>query len=136
MCCIPQSTECCNTLKNVTNFTEKFVKGKKVPSLSLLCLFFSDDKEDNYESSNLNDTQTLRKEGIEQYCLNSRNKKAKFERVILVTNPDKTLAYCHVPKAASSAWMLIFSQMNKLQSKSVLWEENFPPGKPFFLLHK
>ena len=33
-------------------------------------------------------------------------------QVILTTEPKGKLAYCHVPKAASSSWMLAFAELN------------------------
>ena len=32
--------------------------------------------------------------------------------VTLITEPTKKIAYCHVPKVASTAWMLSFAEMN------------------------
>ena len=33
-------------------------------------------------------------------------------KVKLVMEPSRTIAYCHVPKIASTAWMLGFAKMN------------------------
>ena len=33
-------------------------------------------------------------------------------KVKLVMEPSRTVAYCHVPKIASTAWMLGFAKMN------------------------
>ena len=38
---------------------------------------------------------------------------------MITTEDTKRLAYCHVPKVASSAWMLTFAEMNHLE-KSVV----------------
>ena len=38
---------------------------------------------------------------------------------VITTEETKRLAYCHVPKVASSAWMLTFAEMNHLE-KSVV----------------
>ena len=96
----------------------------------LLCDFFSDAMRDKESLKQLleYDTQLVRKERVKMLCQNSSNKKTKFQKVTLVTNPDKTLAYCHVPKAASSAWMLIFAHINKLEKKPFLWPGNFSHG--------
>ena len=37
-----------------------------------------------------------------------------YTTVTLVTEPSHTLGYCHVPKVASSSWMLAFAKMNGL----------------------
>ena len=95
-----------------------------------LCDFFSDAMRDKESLKQLleYDTQLVRKERVKMLCQNSSNKKTKFQKVTLVTNPDETLAYCHVPKAASSAWMLIFAHINKLENKPFLWKGNFSYG--------
>ncbi len=38
----------------------------------------------------------------------------KKDIVYFVTDKTGSLAYCHVPKAASTTWMLLFSRMNQL----------------------
>jgi hypothetical protein len=49
--------------------------------------------------------------------------------VIFVTNKSGLLAYCHVPKAASTTWMLAFAQMNSLTSNVTEMEELFASGR-------
>ena len=36
------------------------------------------------------------------------------DTVTLVIEPSHTIGYCHVPKVASSTWMLAFAKMNGL----------------------
>ena len=39
--------------------------------------------------------------------------------VTLTTEPQKELAYCHVPKVASSSWMLTFAEMNRINPDKI-----------------
>ena len=39
-------------------------------------------------------------------------------KVKLVMEPSRTIAYCHVPKIASTAWMLGFAKMNGFLNKT------------------
>ena len=48
---------------------------------------------------------------------------SKFSRIRFVTDPDKALAFCHVPKAASSSWMQVFAGLNQLQKREDLIKE-------------
>ena len=59
-------------------------------------------------------TQVLRKRKVEEFCKNFKNNQSKyFPEIVLVTDPEEKLAYCHVPKVASSAWMLVFAELNQ-----------------------
>ncbi len=59
-------------------------------------------------------TQVTRKAKVKEFCKHYKNSKSKyFPKIVLVTDPEKSLAYCHVPKVASSAWMLIFAELNQ-----------------------
>ena len=40
-----------------------------------------------------------------------------------MTDPEKRLAYCHVPKAASSSWMSVFADLNGIEERKDLVEE-------------
>jgi hypothetical protein len=63
-------------------------------------------------------SQTTRKRKVTEFCKNFKDSKEKyFPQIRLVTDPDKHLAYCHVPKVASSAWMLIFARLHQDQFK-------------------
>ena len=39
--------------------------------------------------------------------------------VTLITEENKKLAYCHVPKVASTAWMLSFAEMNLISASDI-----------------
>ena len=43
----------------------------------------------------------------------------KLPGVSLITEPTEKLAYCHVPKVASTAWMLSFAEMNLIPASSI-----------------
>ena len=40
----------------------------------------------------------------------------------MTTEPNKELAYCHVPKVASSSWMLTFAEMNLVDNETMMRE--------------
>lgn len=37
---------------------------------------------------------------------------SSYTRVTLVMEPSRSVAFCHVPKVACTAWMLAFAKMN------------------------
>ena len=41
-------------------------------------------------------------------------KKEKVDETVITTEKTNHLGYCHVPKVASSSWMLTFAEMNHL----------------------
>jgi len=78
------------------------------------------------KSEDVRVAQLQRIQNAKDFCKNSSqilptNKKSK---VVLVTDPEQRLAYCHVPKVASSAWMIIFSDLNRLPTKLHLFEKD------------
>ncbi len=40
----------------------------------------------------------------------------------LITDANQSLAYCHVPKAASTSWMAAFAKLNKVANYHLLLE--------------
>ena len=43
-----------------------------------------------------------------------QNKVKTTQKVVLIRDENQSVAYCHVPKAASTTWMVAFAKMNKL----------------------
>lgn len=55
--------------------------------------------------------------------------KKRTSSVRLITSRDKTVAYCHVPKAASTSWMVAFAQLNQVQDYQQLIERGLLHGE-------
>ena len=39
-------------------------------------------------------------------------------KVTLVMEPSRSIAFCHVPKVASTLWMLVYAKMNELLNET------------------
>jgi len=78
------------------------------------------------ETENVRVAQIQRMKNAKDFCKNSSQilPTKKKSKVVLVTDPEQRLAYCHVPKVASSAWMIIFSDLNRLPTKLHLFEKD------------
>ena len=44
--------------------------------------------------------------------------KVSHRKVALVMEPSRAIAFCHVPKVASTLWMLVFAKMNELLNET------------------
>ena len=47
-----------------------------------------------------------------------------MEMAIITTEETKRLAYCHVPKVASTLWMLTFAEMNHMEDNLTTYLHN------------
>ena len=44
--------------------------------------------------------------------------KVSHGKVTLVMEPSRAIAFCHVPKVASTLWMLVYAKMNELLNET------------------
>ena len=65
----------------------------------------------------LNALKRKRSKRTEINAIETSNKSEK-DVVKFITDQNKHFAYCHIPKAASSTWMVTIAQINKLTSNA------------------
>ena len=65
----------------------------------------------------LNASKRKRSKRTEVNAIQTSNKSEK-DVVKFITDQNKHFAYCHIPKAASSTWMVTIAQINKLTSNA------------------
>jgi chondroitin 4-sulfotransferase 11 len=71
---------------------------------------------ENYSND---EVQNWRQKLLQSQCSSSQVHHHSFQsKVTLLTDPQRTIAYCHVPKIATSSWMIVFGELNDLKSSN------------------